>query len=74
MPGHQYQFNVSMSCEGCSNAVNRALGRLEGVEKVDISLPTQTVDVKTADSVSYDTVLATIKKTGKAVNDGKVIA
>lgn len=44
------------------------------MEKVDISLPSQTVDVKTADSVSYDTVLATIKKTGKAVNDGKVVA
>lgn len=28
--GHTYKFNVSMSCGGCSGAVNRVLGKLEG--------------------------------------------
>jgi copper chaperone len=47
---------------------------LEGVKNIDISLENQTVKVKTADSLSYDKVLETIKKTGKAVKDGEVIA
>lgn len=59
---------------GCSNAVNRVLTKLEGVKNIDISLENQTVKVKTADSLSYDKVLETIKKTGKAVKDGEVIA
>jgi hypothetical protein len=28
---HTYKFNVSMSCGGCSGAVNRVLGKLEGM-------------------------------------------
>lgn len=28
------EFNVSMTCEGCSNAVNRVLGRLDGQFKM----------------------------------------
>jgi copper chaperone len=27
---HTYKFNVSMSCGGCSGAVNRVLGKLDG--------------------------------------------
>lgn len=68
-----YQFNVKMSCSGCSGAVSRALNKLEGVEKVDTNLETQTVDVYT-DSVDYDTVLAKIQKTGKTVLGGKTVA
>jgi copper chaperone len=30
MSDHQYKFNVSMSCGGCSGAVERILKRLEG--------------------------------------------
>ncbi|KFY63961.1 hypothetical protein V496_03539, partial [Pseudogymnoascus sp. VKM F-4515 (FW-2607)] len=26
---HTYKFNVSMSCGGCSGAVNRVLGKLD---------------------------------------------
>lgn len=68
-----YQFNVKMSCSGCSGAVTRALNKIEGVEKVDANLETQTVDVFTS-SVDYETVLAKIQKTGKEVTGGKVIA
>jgi copper chaperone len=28
---HTYKFNVSMSCGGCSGAVNRVLGKLDGM-------------------------------------------
>lgn len=30
MADHTYKFNVSMSCGGCSGAVDRVLKRLEG--------------------------------------------
>lgn len=42
-----------------------------GVKSFDVKLDSQTADVVTEPSVSYDTVLATIKKTGKAVNSGE---
>lgn len=41
-----------------------------GVKSYDVSLDTQTADVVTEPSVSYDIVLEKIKKTGKKVNEG----
>lgn len=65
-----YQFDVVMSCSGCSNAINKVLSRLEPeVSKIDISLENQTVDVVT--TLPYDTILEKIKKTGKEVKSGK---
>lgn len=60
-----------MSCSGCSGAVERVLKKLDGVKTFDVSLDSQTASVVTESSVSYDTVLATIKKTGKTVNSGE---
>ncbi|KAK9458596.1 uncharacterized protein V1516DRAFT_682124 [Lipomyces oligophaga] len=74
MVGHEYQFNVAMSCSGCSGAVNRVLNKLDGVNDVKITLDDQKVIVKTTDSVSYDSVLAQIKKSGKEVRSGEVVA
>ncbi|PYH95878.1 hypothetical protein BO71DRAFT_397684 [Aspergillus ellipticus CBS 707.79] len=71
MSDHQYKFNVTMSCGGCSGAVERVLKKLNGVKSFDVNLESQTAGVVTDPSVSYDTVLATIKKTGKAVNSGE---
>ncbi|KAL4905687.1 hypothetical protein BDW74DRAFT_177393 [Aspergillus multicolor] len=68
---HQYKFNVSMSCGGCSGAVERVLKKLDGVISFDVSLDSQTASVVTDASVPYETVLATIKKTGKTVNAGE---
>ncbi|KAL4913484.1 hypothetical protein BDW62DRAFT_161831 [Aspergillus aurantiobrunneus] len=68
---HLYKFNVSMSCGGCSGAVERVLKKLDGVKSFDVSLDSQTVSVVTDVSVPYETVLDTIKKTGKAVNTGE---
>ncbi|KAF7595739.1 hypothetical protein BBP40_004870 [Aspergillus hancockii] len=42
-----------------------------GVKSFDVSLDCQTATVVTESSVSYDTVLATIRKTGKTVNTGE---
>ncbi|EAW07942.1 copper metallochaperone ATX1 [Aspergillus clavatus NRRL 1] len=71
MSEHQYKFNVSMSCGGCSGAVERVLKKLDGVKSFDVSLDSQTALVTTEPEVSYETVLATIKKTGKTVNSGE---
>ncbi|KAL1853872.1 Cytosolic copper metallochaperone [Paecilomyces lecythidis] len=71
MSEHQYKFNVSMSCGGCSGAVERVLKKLDGVKSFDVSLESQTATVVTEPAVSYDTVLASIKKTGKTVNSGE---
>ncbi|KAB8229269.1 Cytosolic copper metallochaperone [Aspergillus alliaceus] len=71
MSEHQYKFHITMSCGGCSGAVERVLKKLDGVRSFDVSLNSQTATVVTEPSVSYDTVLATIKKTGKTVNTGE---
>ncbi|OOQ86187.1 Metal homeostasis factor ATX1 [Penicillium brasilianum] len=71
MSDHQYKFNVTMTCGGCSGAVERVLKRLEGVKAFDVSLESQTANITTEPNVSYDTVLAAIKKTGKTVNSGE---
>jgi copper chaperone len=68
---HQYKFNVSMSCGGCSGAVERVLKKLDGVKSYDVSLDTQTASVVADPSLPYETVLTTIKKTGKTVNSGE---
>lgn len=36
---HTYKFNVSMSCGGCSGAVNRVLGKLDGMYFFFVPLP-----------------------------------
>lgn len=36
---HTYKFNVSMSCSGCSGAVDRVLKKLEGKPLVPITAP-----------------------------------
>ncbi|OCT52292.1 Metal homeostasis factor ATX1 [Cladophialophora carrionii] len=71
MGEHHYKFNVKMNCGGCSGAVERVLKKLDGVKEFNVSLDTQTADVTTEDSVSYETVLEKIKKTGKQVNSGE---
>ncbi|ETI21805.1 hypothetical protein G647_05874 [Cladophialophora carrionii CBS 160.54] len=71
MGEHHYKFNVKMTCGGCSGAVERVLKKLDGVKEFNVSLDTQTADVTTEDSVSYETVLEKIKKTGKQVNSGE---
>lgn len=60
-----------MSCGGCSGAVERVLKKLDGVKSYDVSLDSQTATVVADAALPYDTVLATIKKTGKTVNSGE---
>ncbi|EAS31708.3 iron/copper transporter Atx1 [Coccidioides immitis RS] len=71
MSEHQYKFNVTMSCGGCSGAVERVLKKLEGVKSFDVNLESQTATVVAESTLEYDTVLNTIKKTGKTVIKGE---
>ncbi|KAL1302116.1 hypothetical protein AAFC00_002551 [Neodothiora populina] len=71
MAEHTYKFNVTMTCGGCSGAVERVLKKLDGVKSYDVSLDTQTAFITTEDGLDYTTVLEKIKKTGKKVNSGE---
>uniref|UniRef100_A0A6I8PV47 Copper transport protein ATOX1 n=1 Tax=Xenopus tropicalis TaxID=8364 RepID=A0A6I8PV47_XENTR len=55
------EFFVDMTCEGCANAVNRVLSRLE--VQYEIDLPNK--KVVTESDLSVDLLLETLKKTGK---------
>ncbi|KAE9451276.1 hypothetical protein C3L33_16823, partial [Rhododendron williamsianum] len=56
-------LKVGMSCEGCSGAVRRVLGKMDGVESYDIDMKEQKVTV--IGNVQPDAVLQTVSKTGK---------
>uniref|UniRef100_A0A8C6IPE1 Copper transport protein ATOX1 n=1 Tax=Melopsittacus undulatus TaxID=13146 RepID=A0A8C6IPE1_MELUD len=58
----KHEFFVDMTCEGCSNAVTRVLQKLGGVQ-FDIDLPNKKVCIDSEHNI--DTLLETLKKTGK---------
>ncbi|KAF9428378.1 Cytosolic copper metallochaperone [Podila epigama] len=60
-----YNYDVTMTCSGCSGAVTRVLTKLEGVNNFNVSLETQKVTVD-SDSLTQEQILAVIQKTGKA--------
>jgi len=64
---HHYKFDITMTCSGCSGAVERVLKKTEGLSSYNVDLAGQTADVYT-DEVPYETILEKIKKTGKKVN------
>ncbi|KAJ1524189.1 hypothetical protein ONE63_010712 [Megalurothrips usitatus] len=68
MSAQIHEFKVAMTCEGCSGAVERVLGKLkgQGVDSVSIDLPGQLVTVTS--TLSSDQLLEALKKTGKAVS------
>ncbi|KAK4998465.1 Cytosolic copper metallochaperone [Elasticomyces elasticus] len=71
MTDHEYRFDITMTCGGCSGAVGRVLKKLDGIKSYDVSLDTQSVNIVAADSLDYQTILEKIKKTGKKVNKGE---
>ncbi|KAJ3671722.1 hypothetical protein LUZ60_007801 [Juncus effusus] len=56
-------LRVGMSCEGCVGAVNRVLGKMQGVDSYDVDIKEQKVTVK--GNVTPDAVFKTVSKTGK---------
>ncbi|KAL9596842.1 MAG: hypothetical protein Q9179_004481 [Wetmoreana sp. 5 TL-2023] len=59
-----------MTCSGCSGAIERVLKKMEGIDKYEVSLESQTADVYAQESLAYETVLEKIKKTGKTITKG----
>jgi len=65
----KYQFQVEMTCEGCSNAMNKILSRQRDKGEVDdftVDLPTKTVNVTTTKELQE--VVAMLEKAGKKVS------
>uniref|UniRef100_A0A8C9DTQ5 Copper transport protein ATOX1 n=1 Tax=Prolemur simus TaxID=1328070 RepID=A0A8C9DTQ5_PROSS len=61
----KHEFSVDMTCEGCADAVSRVLNKLGGV-KFEVDLPNKKVSIESEHSM--DTLLATLRKTGKTVS------
>ncbi|KOS22286.1 Metal homeostasis factor ATX1 [Escovopsis weberi] len=68
---HTFIFQVSMSCGGCSGAIDRVLKKTDGIESYEVSLETQTVKVVTSE-LTFEFVLGKIANTGKKVNSATV--
>ncbi|KYM83073.1 Copper transport protein ATOX1, partial [Atta colombica] len=58
-----HEFNVEMTCEGCSTAVQNVLGKKAGIDDIKIDLSEKKVFVTTA--LNSNEILETLKKTGK---------
>jgi len=67
MPG-KYEFEVAMTCEGCSGALNRILDRHKGkdIEEHVVDLATKKVSV-TSSVLDREAVQAIVEKCGKDV-------
>ena len=75
-----HEFSVVMTCEGCSGAVNRVLGRVNGksgaltnisntqcvlLEVSKVDIDMEGQKVKVESSLSGEELLAILKKTGR---------
>ncbi len=63
-------FSVSMTCNGCVNAVKRILGKMEGVTDIKTDVDAKVVEV--TGSADPQTMLQALKKWGDAA--GKTVA
>lgn len=60
----RYQFAVEdMCCGGCENAINTAVGDIDGVSRVTADSDTNTVTIR-ADRVETDDLRASIENAG----------
>ena len=54
-------------CDHCKTSLEGAVGALGGVSIVEVDVPNATIDVAYDDTVSLDTIKATIEEQGYAV-------
>nr|ACC95537.1 copper chaperone protein [Knorringia sibirica] len=59
-------LKVEMTCQGCVGAVQRVLGKMEGVESFDVNLEEKKVTVN--GNVDPEAVLQKVSKTGRATS------
>ena len=60
-------LRVAMTCGGCKSAVERVLGRKEGVQSFEVDMDAQKVSV-VAVGLTAEEILDTVAKTGKATS------
>ncbi len=64
MEAHELEYVVAgMTCDHCKTAVAEEVGRVEGVDSVDVDLGTKVVQVRGA-GVSDDAVREAIREAG----------
>lgn len=64
----QTQLKVSgMKCEGCKRAVIKALEKVDGVNLVNIDLPTGQVQIETEKPVDQSELIQAIEKAGYTI-------
>lgn len=67
MASKVYEFNMEMTCEGCSNAAKKVLGKQgDAVSNIETDLASQKVVVTS--TMSPQELLAVLEKTGKKVS------
>jgi copper ion binding protein len=53
-----------VSCQHCVNAVNKEVGALGGVQKVEVNLDTKVVTVEHGEQVAPEAIIAAIQEAG----------
>lgn len=56
-----------VSCEHCVRAITTELSQIDGVEQVNVDIPTKVVTVRAADAVSDDVIVAGLAEAGYEV-------
>lgn len=58
-------------CEGCANAIKKALGNLNGVSKVEVNVESKTVTVEHSAEVAREKIADALEKAGFSPIDEK---
>ena len=56
-----------ISCDHCKMSIEGAVGELDGVARVEVSVADKTVDVEFADSLTQTDIITAIEEQGYAV-------
>lgn len=51
-------------CDGCANAIKKALGALPGIQSVNVDIAAKNVTVTHEASVSHDALIAALERAG----------
>ncbi len=63
-----------MTCASCALAIERSVGKIEGVSKVNVNFATEKLDVEYDDSVSVEDVEQAVVKAGYSVSKQKELS
>lgn len=58
-----------IECDGCANAIKKALGKLSGISGIEVNIETKLVTVQHEPIVSNELLLKTLDKAGFPVMD-----